>query len=89
MVDWVARYEEGFIAHDGREVTVSEETFESTPWASPDEALVHWSSREDLSGRDVVRLGNGLQQVHDVAERPEFKALRIAKIWRRVTFEIF
>lgn len=84
---WVARYEEGYVSDDGSDVTLLQETHHSIPWSTPEEALRHWESRDDLKGPDVERFGNGMQQVHDVAERPEFRALRVTSIWRRVTFE--
>ena len=39
------------------------------------------------AGPGIHRVGNGLLQTEDVGERPEFAALRVASIWRRVTFE--
>lgn len=87
MGQWVARYEEGYVSEDGSDVTLLEELHHDIPWRTPEEALQHWSSRADLRGPDVERFANGLQQVHDVTERPEFRALRVTSIWRRITFE--
>lgn len=89
MGSWVARYEEGYVSDDGSDVTLVQETHHSIPWSSPEEALQHWESRDDLKGPEVERFGNGVQQVHDVTERPEFRALRVVRIWRRVTFQRF
>lgn len=86
MVRWVARYEEGYVSDDGSDVTLLEELHHDIPWSTPEEALQHWGSREDLRGPDVKTFANGLQQVHDVKERPEFRALHVVSIWRRVTF---
>jgi hypothetical protein len=87
MVKWLARYQEGFVTSEGASVQLTNAVYDDHPWGSPADALRHWSSRDDLLGADVEVYGNGIQQTDDVSQRPEFRALRVSKIWRRVTFE--
>lgn len=86
MGGWAARYEDGYTTNDGASVTVTDRQFDAQPWDTPGTAVRHWASRPDLRGPGVRAYGNGLEQVDDVRARPEFAALGIASIWRRVTF---
>ena len=86
-MDWIARYEEGYVTTDGESITLTHELHREHPWGSPAEAQTHWARREDLASRDVTAHGNGLQQSDDVRDRPAFAALGVVTIWRRVTFE--
>lgn len=86
MSHWLARYEEGYITVSGETVTVSDECHHAPGWRTPEEAVLQWKVRKDLSGPDVRTYGNGLEQIHDVHTRPEFAQLGVRRIWRRVTF---
>src|SRR4051794_2424715 len=88
MTDWIARYEEGYVTVEGATVTLTDQLHDEHPWESPKDAARWWSSRADLTGPGVDRFGNGLQQTDDVRERPEFEALHVVSIWRRVTFQL-
>ena len=87
MSDWVARYQEGYITIEGKSVTLVDELHTDHPWHSPSNARAHWANREDLASPEVEFYGNGLEQVHDVRARREFRSLDVAAVWRRVTFQ--
>lgn len=87
MTNWVARYEEGYVTAEGATVVLTDELHEKHPWNSPDEAMQHWSLREELVSPGVAAYGNGLQQTDDVRARSEFAALGVVAVWRRVTFQ--
>ena len=88
-MDWIARYEEGYVTTDGESITLTHELQREHPWRSPAEAQAHWAKREDLASRYVTAHGNELQQSDDVRDRPAFAALGVVTIWRRVTFVPF
>jgi hypothetical protein len=86
MTDWIARYEEGCVTAGGAVMLLTDRLHRDHPWPSPEDALRGWLSRADLQGPDVHRYGNGLEQVDDVRGRPDFRAVDVVSIWRRVTF---
>lgn len=85
MSRWSARYEEGFVNDLGEKVTVTSEAMPALEWTSEQQAAAHCSTWAESIGPGVRALPDGFEQTDDVAERPEFKALRIVRIWRRVT----
>lgn len=88
MSAWIARYEEGYVTANGATVMITDELHHEHPWDSHADAVQHLSSRTDLAGPGVRPVGNGLQQTDDVRARPEFAALGVVAIWRRVTFQL-
>lgn len=86
MGRWIARYEEGYVTAAGDDVKLSDDLHPDHPWRDPIHAREHWAARSDLSGPAATQFGNGLMQRDDVHERPEFAALGVIEIWRRVTF---
>ena len=79
--------EEGYVTAEGATVVLADELHDEHPWSSPDEAMQHWSNREDLASPNARAYGNGLQQTDDVRARSEFGALGVVAVWRRVTFQ--
>lgn len=86
MDRWIARYEEGYVTATGDTVTLLDELHHRHPWRDPEHAQAHWGERADLAAPTAAQFGNGLMQRDDVRERPEFAALGVVEIWRRVTF---
>ncbi len=83
---WIARYEEGYVTATGDTVTLLDQLHRRHPWRDPEHAREHWGKRADLAAPTAAQFGNGLMQRDDVRERPEFAALGVVEIWRRVTF---
>lgn len=89
MSRWSARYEEGFVNDLGQRVTVTSEAMPAMQWDSARQAAGQCAKWAESIGPGVRALPKGFEQTDDVAERPEFKALGIVRIWRRVTFVSF
>lgn len=85
MSQWRALYKEGFVNDEGERVTVSEKVLDAGPWATERDALSLRAMWAESLGAGVRFLSDGVEQTHEVAERPEFRALRVVEIWRRVT----
>lgn len=87
MDRWVARYEEGYITDDIEEVTTESELRLTRSWGTTAEALAEYLRAARRGGGDITGSGNGFVQREDVQTIPEFRALGVREIWRRVTFE--
>lgn len=87
MDRWIARYEEGFVDDEGTVTTVTDELRGIPPRSSPEELVRQWLTQGEIDGASTRPFANGLEQTDDVAERPDFRALRVVRIWRRITFE--
>lgn len=85
MSQWRAIYKEGFVNDEGERVTVTEEVLDAGPWAAECDALSLRARWAESLGASVRFLSDGVEQTDDVAERPEFRALRVVQIWRRVS----
>lgn len=86
MVQWIARYEEGYVTAAGEIVTLADQLHHEHPWRDPEHARRHWSQRQDLRAPFVTTFDNGLMQRDDVRHRLEFSSIGVVEIWRRVTF---
>jgi len=84
MSHWVARFTEGFTSVDGDHSVVTDRLVPGLRWATVEAAHTDFSSHLcDWCPRET-----GFHQADDVSARPEFSRLRVATIWRAVTFEL-
>ena len=87
-MSWLARYEEGFVTKDGDVVSITNKVHGNQTWESPTIALTSWLMQLRRNGELMGSYRNGFQQIDDVSAHPDFAGLGVARIWRRVSFEL-